>query len=257
MDLSALPFGVKAELKSLPKDLADTVAAHIIVAGQLVDIDPDLAYRHAEAARRRAARLPIVREAAAETAYASGRYDVALREFRAIRRMNGGNELVPVIADCERALGRPRDALELLESLPANEPMEVRIEALLVEAGVRDDLGQRGEAMRLLRAAITRKVGTSHAQARLRYAYANLLLESGDEAAARDWFTAAAALDPDGTLDTSDRLAELDGVRLPEVMELVDEPDDDDPAEGDAAVDSDTAAEDTRATTPSGEGALE
>lgn len=243
VDLSALPFGVKAELKSLPKDLADTVAAHIIVAGELVDIDPDLAYRHAEAARRRAARLPIVREAAAETAYASGRYDVALREFRAIRRMNGGNELVPVIADCERALGRPRDALELLESLPPSEPLEVRIEALLVEAGVRDDLGQRGEAMRLLRAAITRKVGTAPAQARLRYAYANLLLESGDAEAARDWFTAAAALDPEGVLDTSDRLAELDGVQLPDVMEIVEEPDEDDTAEGAADVTSPTDEE--------------
>jgi hypothetical protein len=35
----------------------------------LIDEDPELAYRHAEAARRRAARLPVVREAAAETAY--------------------------------------------------------------------------------------------------------------------------------------------------------------------------------------------
>ena len=58
------------------------MAAHLVVAGRLID-EPDLAYAHAEAARRRAARLPIVREAAAETAYAAGRFDVALSEYRA------------------------------------------------------------------------------------------------------------------------------------------------------------------------------
>ena len=62
---------------------------HLVVAGQLIEDDPELAYAHAEAARRRAARLPIVREAAAETAYAAGRYAVALSEFRALRRMTG------------------------------------------------------------------------------------------------------------------------------------------------------------------------
>lgn len=101
------------------------------------------AYRHAEAARRRAGRLPVVREAAAETAYLSGHYDIALREFRAIRRMNG-DELLPVLADCERALGRHREALELLASLdPGTKKLGLRIERILVEAGIRSDLGQR------------------------------------------------------------------------------------------------------------------
>ena len=84
-----------------------------MLAGQLIDEEPELAYAHAEAARRRAARLPIVREAAAETAYAAGRYDVALSEFRALRRMTGTDDYLPVMADCERALGRPQNALKL------------------------------------------------------------------------------------------------------------------------------------------------
>ena len=83
VDSRSLHAAVRAELRGLPNDLAEIVAAHLVVAGQLVDDDPELAYAHAEAARRRAARLPIVREAAAETAYAAGRYDVALSEFRA------------------------------------------------------------------------------------------------------------------------------------------------------------------------------
>lgn len=212
-----LPAGVRAELKGLPKDLADTVGAHIWAAGQLVDVDPQLAFRHAEAARRRAGRLPVVREAAAETAYAAGEYAVALREFRAIRRMSGGDELIPVIADCERALGRPRDALEVLAELsPTTRDVWLRIECLLVEAGIRTDLGQRAEAKRLLQAAISRKVGPPFGQARLRYAYANLLEEEGDLDAAREWFSSAAGFDANAELDTSDRVAALDGVVLPD-----------------------------------------
>lgn len=214
-----LPFGVRAELKGLPKDLADTVGAHIWAAGRLIDMDPELAFRHAEAARRRAGRLPVVREAAAETAYAAGEYAVALREFRAIRRMTGGDELIPVIADCERALGRPRDALAVLAELDStSRDLGLRIECLIVEAGIRDDLGQGTEARRLLKAAITRNLGPKQAQARLRYAYANYLEEDGDRAAAREWFASAASLDPHGELDTADRLALLDGVTLPEDM---------------------------------------
>lgn len=216
-----LPFGVRAELKGLPKDLADTVGAHIWAAGRLIDADPELAFRHAEAARRRAGRLPVVREAAAETAYAAGEYAVALREFRAIRRMTGGDELIPVIADCERALGRPREALSVLAELSStSRDIGLRIECLIVEAGARDDLGQGTEARRLLKAAIARNLGPRHAQARLRYAYANYLEVDGDLAGARECFVSVASLDPNGELNTADRIAFLDGVTLPEDMSL-------------------------------------
>jgi tetratricopeptide (TPR) repeat protein len=245
---------VRAELKGLPKDLAETVGAHIWAAGQLVDLDPELAFRHAEAARRRAGRLPIVREAAAETAYAAGEYAVALREFRAIRRMSGGDELIPVIADCERALGRPRDALQVLSELnPKTRDIWLRIECLLVEAGTRADMGQKPEAMRLLQAAISRKVGPPFGQARLRYAYANLLEEEGDVEGAREWFSSAAALDQGTELDTADRIARLDGVVLPD-FELEDDDDTDDhddtddqddhDDEDDEALDADASDED-------------
>ena len=216
-DESMLPASVRAELKGLPKDLANTVGAHILAAGELLDVEPELAYRHAEAARRRAGRLPVVREAAAETAYVSGHYDIALREFRAIRRMNGGDELLPVLADCERALGRHREALELLASLdPGTKKLGLRIECILVEAGIRSDLGQRGEAMRLLKAAISHRIGPKLGQARLRYAYADLLEREGRLDAAREWFESVARMDPENQLEVTERLAALDGIVLPE-----------------------------------------
>ncbi|WP_074437019.1 hypothetical protein [Tessaracoccus massiliensis] len=215
------------------------MAAHIWAAGQLIDTDPALAFRHAEAARRRAARLPIVREAAAETAYVAGEYAVALREFRAIRRMAGGDELIPLIADCERALGRHRDALEVLEELnPKNPDVNLHIECLLVEAGIRDDLGQRDEALRLLKAAISRRIGPPQAQARLHYALANLLEESGDAEGARTWFSSAAESDRYGDLDTAERLAAIDGITLPDFAEDDEDDEDLDAAEADEAVDA-------------------
>ena len=217
VDTRELHRAARAELRGLPKDLAEIVASHLVVAGQLIDEDPELAYAHAEAARRRAARLPLVREAAAETAYASGRWDVALSEYRALRRMTGTHDYLPVMADCERALGRPANAVKLareadrLELDPA-----LAIEMTIVEAGARRDLGQAAEALRLLRNAVQQPAPTALRQpvARLRYAYAEALLDGGQEAEARRWFAGAAKLDPEGELDAQERVDELDGLRI-------------------------------------------
>jgi tetratricopeptide (TPR) repeat protein len=215
VDSRSLHAAVRAELRGLPKDLAEIVAAHLVVAGQLVDDDPELAYAHAEAARRRAARLPIVREAAAETAYAAGRYDVALSEFRALRRMTGSQDYLPVMADCERALGRPHNAIKLArEADRVGLDPALRIEMIIVEAGARRDLGQDHEARRILERAVAlaRPEDMSPlAVARLRYAFADALLDAGMEADARQWFAAAARLDHDHETDAQQRVDELDG----------------------------------------------
>jgi tetratricopeptide (TPR) repeat protein len=215
VDSRSLHVAVRAELRSLPKDLAEIVAAHLVVAGQLVDDDPELAYAHAEAPRRRAARLPIVREAAAETAYAAGRYDVALSEFRALRRMTGSSDYLPVMADCERALGRPHNAIKLArEADRVGLDPALRIEMIIVEAGARHDLGQDHEARRILERAVAlaRPEDISPlAVARLRYAYADALLDAGKESEARQWFAAAATLDRDHETDAQQRVDELDG----------------------------------------------
>jgi tetratricopeptide (TPR) repeat protein len=209
---------VRAELRGLPKDLAEIVAAHLVVAGQLVDEDPELAYAHAEAARRRAARLPIVREAAAETAYAAGRYDVALSEFRALRRMTGTQDFLPVMADCERALGRPHNALKLArEADRAGLEPALRVEMIIVEAGARRDLGQDHEARRILeRAVAVVRPGRVPplAVARLYYAYADALLQADQNSDARQWFSDAVKLDLDQETDAQQRIEELDGLLI-------------------------------------------
>lgn len=219
VDTSILHRAVRAELRGLPKDLAEIIAGHLVVAGELIDSDPELAYAHAEAARRRAARLPIVREAAAETAYAAGRFDVALSEFRALRRMTGTHDYLPAMADCERALGRPHNALKLareaehLELDPA-----LRVEMIIVEAGARSDLGQEPEARRILTRAVEARtripVSLEGATARLRYALAAAQLKAGETAEARRWFASAAELDREGETDAAERLDELDGFSI-------------------------------------------
>ena len=59
-----LDRSVTAQLKGLPEKLASRVARHLAAAGLFLDQDPELAYRHALAARARAPRLAVVREAA-------------------------------------------------------------------------------------------------------------------------------------------------------------------------------------------------
>ena len=222
-----MPRGVRAELRSLNAERAEIVGAHLLQAGKLIDSDPQLAYAHAEAARRRAARLPVVREATGEAAYAAGEYAAALNEFRALRRMSGGDEFLPAMADCERALGHPDKALRLVkEGLATSPEFPQRVELRLVEAGARQDLGQPDEALRLLRHELESSGGKGPrlTRVRLRYAYADLLARNGDDDGAERWFAAAAALDTEGETDAADRVAALQGL----VLELDEDELDDD-----------------------------
>lgn len=231
------------------------MAGHLLLAGELIDDDPERAYAHAEAARRRAARLPIVREGAAETAYAAGKYDVALGEYRALRRMTGSADYLPVMADCERALNRPQQALRLVREA-TGQPMDPAsaVELRIIEAGARHDLGQTAEAARLLRAAI-KNLGRGAAAdtlrlpvARLHYALGDVLLDLGDTAGGYREFVAAGELDTDGETDALERVDALDGLDI----HFDDDDDDEDPSEDggdqqDAADGQDTEEESHRA----------
>ncbi|RZJ38636.1 MAG: tetratricopeptide repeat protein, partial [Brevundimonas sp.] len=94
----------RQELQGLPDKLAEKVARHLVMAGVLLHEDPELAHKHALAARARAMRVGLVREATGETAYACGNWAEALAEFRAAKRMTGRHSYAPMMADAERAL---------------------------------------------------------------------------------------------------------------------------------------------------------
>ena len=139
------------QLRGLPEKLAARVARHLVAAGLLLDEDPKTAYQHTLAARARAARIAVVREACGEAAYAAGEYAEALSELRAAKRMNGSQDYLAVMADCERALGRPDRALTLARSpAVANFAPDLKAEMTIVEAGARRDLGELDAALRTL-----------------------------------------------------------------------------------------------------------
>jgi len=88
----------------------------------------------------------------------------------------------------------------------------------IVEAGARADLGQHPESLRILKAATESSdpagAESRTARARLRYAYADALLQAGRETEARTWFVAASHLDPEGETDAQERVDELDGLSI-------------------------------------------
>ncbi|MGW6574589.1 tetratricopeptide repeat protein [Streptomyces sp. NPDC054945] len=234
---------MRQELLSLPKGLAEEVSKNLVMVARLIDDEPEQAYAYSRIALRLASRVAAVREAAGFAAYATQKYSEALAEFRAAKRMTGSVELWPVMADCERGLGRPERALAM-----AGEP-EVQkldkagqVEMRLVAAGARRDQGQLEAAIVTLQSPELASNSVQPWTARLRYAYADALLAAGREDEAREWFAKTLEADKDGSTDASDRLAELDGVEfvdasidLSDLAEDQDQDEDEDEDEGEDA----------------------
>ncbi|WP_408895968.1 tetratricopeptide repeat protein [Nocardioides sp. R1-1] len=206
-----LSASVRAHLKGLPEKLAARVARHLAAAGQLVDVDAETAYQHTLAAKARAPRIAVVREAVGEAAYAAGHYAEALSELRAAKRMNGATAYLPIMADCHRALGNPTRALELAKSpsvvkfVPA-----AKAEMTLVEAGARRDLGQIDAALRTLEVSPLNTKTREPWVVRLRYAYADTLEEAGRLNDALTWFHKTNAIDAEEITDAAERAEALE-----------------------------------------------
>jgi tetratricopeptide (TPR) repeat protein len=201
---------VRGELMTLDKATADYVAKHLVAAGELLDQDPELALKHAQAARTRSGRIAAVREAVGIAAYHCGDWAQALSELRAARRMGSKSPLLPLIADCERGVGRPQRAIDLsrtpeAEELTGDDADELRI----VVAGARSDLGQHEQALSALSTPALDPERTGLTATRLFYAYADTLLTLGRNDEALQWFINAEAADIDGATDADERITEL------------------------------------------------
>jgi tetratricopeptide (TPR) repeat protein len=204
---------VRIALRGLDPRNADKVAAHLVAAGSLLDEDPEASLAHARAARDRASRVAAVREAVGVAAYYAGDYAEAAREIRAYRRMSGDTAYRAVLADCERAQGRPDVALRLVaEALTENPDPEETVELRIVEAGARLDLDEAPAARLVLEGALGGRPDPASLGAgdplrlRLASAYADLLEAQGETARATEWLTAIAAADPEDLTGAVDRL---------------------------------------------------
>jgi tetratricopeptide (TPR) repeat protein len=200
------------------------------MVGLLLDDDPDTAWEHAAAAKRIAPRVAPVREASGLAAYRTGRYKEALAELRTARRITGSSIHLPIMADCERGLGRPERALALVDSPEARDlDEEGRIELLIVAAGARADQGQPEAAVLTLQIPQLRSRTGGPWLARLRSAYADALEAVGRGEEAEYWLREAAAVDVDDVSGAAERLAGDDVVFL---SDLDDDPEDGPPTPG-------------------------
>ncbi len=201
---------MRRDLRSLSKENAEFVSAHLVAAGTLADEEPEEAWVHARAARARGGRIAVVRETAGLVAYRAGEWAEAISELRAARRMGGGAGHLPVMADAERALGHPERAIELGRSAEATELDEVgRLELRIVVAGARADLGQLDAALVSLRSDVAAADERTPGRARLLYAYADLLEQSGQLSDAVRTFMQALEADADEETDADERLNAL------------------------------------------------
>jgi len=200
-----LEKSARAELLSLSADNAKVVARHLVCVDLFIDSDPERAHLHGMAAAHHAGRLAVVRETAGYAAYRAGKYEIALRELRAAHRISGDVSIWPVMADCERGLGRPQKALEMAGSAEVSKlAKEQEIEMRIVAAGARRDMGQADAAVITLTCREL-KSETDVWSVRLRYAYADALDAAGRRDEAREWFAKCAQVDPDESTDALER----------------------------------------------------
>ncbi len=213
VDVRDLDAGVRTALRGLDPRNVERVASHLVAAGTLLEEDPAEALAHARAARDRASRVAVVREAVGVAAYHAEDYAEAARELRAYRRMSGDESYRAVLADCERALGRPEVALRLVAEALAEAPDAVETAELrIVESGARRDLGEDAAARLVLESALGNRLDPASLQpgdtARLRLAsaYADLLELQGEHERSSDWLIAIAGADTDDVTGAVDRL---------------------------------------------------
>lgn len=235
MDIEA-----RAGLRSLPKTLAELVGSHIVAAGMLVDDNPEEALKHARWARARASRVAVVREATGLVAYHAGEWAEAINELRAARRMSGGHEHLAILADCERALGRPERALDIAREAGSDLPKETAVELRIVVAGARRDLGEVEASVVGLQGPDLDPKRRDPWSARLFYAYADNLAAAGRTDEAIQWFLNAAQADDDEETDAAYRAVELSD---PDAVLVHDDADDKADAEDADADDVDDEAD--------------
>ncbi|WP_253705435.1 hypothetical protein [Brachybacterium sp. P6-10-X1] len=148
-----------------------------------------------------------MRETYGILAYRAGDYRTAVRELRTSLRITGRTDVLPIIADSERGMGRPERALDLAASDDAAAlGVDAAIELMIVVAGAYADTGDVETALRTLEVPALRHKVDGRWQVRLWVAYADLLDRAERSEEARRWITLAADADSEGLTDAAERL---------------------------------------------------
>lgn len=169
----------------------------------------DEAHRIVAPLMRQFPSVAALHELAGLASYRGGRWDAAITELEAARAIKPSVALLPVLADCYRAVRR-WDKVEAIwqEVRTASPAHEIAAEARIVVAGSLADRGDLKAAIKTLSGA-TRvpKVVRDH-HLRQWYVLADLYDRAGDTVAAARWFRAIADVDPT-YVDVVDRLRAL------------------------------------------------
>lgn len=113
---------------------------------------------------------------------------------------------MPVMADAERALGRPERAIEIARSPEARDlPAEEAVELLIVVSGARRDLGEHDAAVVGLQVPELDAARDEPWTGRLFYAYGEALQAAGRTDDAVRAFLEAAGADVEGETDAEER----------------------------------------------------
>ncbi len=152
---------------------------------------------------------PAVRELYGLTLYRLGRWKEAVVELEELHRMTGTTEQHPVLADCNRAMGRHERVEELWDELAeASLAAPLVAEGRIVWAGSLADRGRVVEAIGVLEDGALGGKDLKEHHLRMRYVLGDLYDRAGDHQAARRWFESVASASP-GFYDVQDRLRSL------------------------------------------------
>jgi tetratricopeptide (TPR) repeat protein len=181
-----------------------TQAAAAYEAGRYTD-----AQRLLRPLAEQAPRAAGVRELLGLTLYHLGRWRAAAAELEALGQLTGSLEQEPVVADCDRALGR-HDAVERRwEALRRASPRaEILAEGRLVMAGSLADRGRLDDAIGLLAPYEPDRARPRESHLRTWYALADLYERAGDLPRARALFRRLVNRDAE-FFDAAERLAAL------------------------------------------------
>ena len=192
-----------------PTQLRDAVSRLARAVELLERGDPGAAAAEATKAKASSSRSASVREVLGLALYGQGRWQEAMTELKAYRRISGRADQNHVIADCLRALGKPQDAVPLAEEeLRAKVPNEAKAEAVIVAASALADQGRFSEALAFLGRAKTREAVSEPYTLRLWYVRGDVLAKAGRREEAADEFRKIMRHDATA-FDAAERLAEL------------------------------------------------
>jgi tetratricopeptide (TPR) repeat protein len=209
---ATLPRSLQEEIRrTAPVGKAKEAMSRLGRAIELLDRDdPKAAAAEAEKAKALAPRSGAVREVLGLASYGLGRWQDALTELKAYKRISGRPDQNHLIADSLRGLGRPQEAVPLAEEAirAKGVPNDAKAEAVIVAASALADQGRFAEALAFLGRARTRADVAEDYTLRLWYVKGDILERAGRRSEAAEEFRRIVRHDP-AAFDAVERLGSL------------------------------------------------